>query len=249
MYIYICVCVCVPIRMLKINSNHAEISGCLEFSGLRSSTIALQSPSLQLAGRWAWRLQLAHLQLEEGHIQRFRKTGPVGPCTIHFSYLFLLIRMYLPNCRVFFWVSFFNGPLFWSHCYTYTLHLSHPFFLWKANYSALTIFFSNTFRLRLGDVSGVEPHPNYLAHTISAVSMADSVPILIFRCRSDWIFEILDDIRTYPLLAATHCALALFDLASAMCMGYNQAITPTGVMGNQSPPKVIPPMNKGLLRA
>jgi hypothetical protein len=79
--------------------------------------------------------------------------------------------------------------------------------------------------------------------------MADSVPILIFRCRSDWIFEILDDIRTYPLLAATHCALALFDLASAMCMGYNQAITPTGVMGNQSPPKVIPPMNKGLLRA
>ena len=107
-----CVCVCVPIRMLKINSNHAEISGCLEFSGLRSSTIALQSPSLQLAGRWAWRLQLAHLQLEEGHIQRFRKTGPVGPCTIHFSYLFLLIRMYLPNCRVFFWVSFLMDLFF-----------------------------------------------------------------------------------------------------------------------------------------
>ena len=40
-------------------------------------------------------------------------------------------------------------------------------------------------QLRLGDVSGVEPHPNYLAHTNSAVSMADSMPILIFRCRSD----------------------------------------------------------------
>ena len=104
-------CVCVPIRMLKINGNHAEFRGCLEFSGLRSSTIALQSPSLQLAGRWAWR------------------------CTAH-----------PPNCRDFFWVSFFNGPLFWSHCYTYTLHLSHPFFLWKANCSALTMFFSNTFR-------------------------------------------------------------------------------------------------------
>ena len=105
-YIYMCVCVCVPIRMLKINGNHAEFRGCLEFSGLRSSTIALQSPSLQLAGRWAWR------------------------CTAH-----------PPNCRDFFWVSFFNGPLFWSHCYTYTLHLSHPFFLWKANCSALTMFF------------------------------------------------------------------------------------------------------------
>ena len=95
-------------------------------------------------------------------------------------------------------------------------------------------------QLRLGDVSGVEPHPNYLAHTNSAVSRADSMPILIFRCRSDWILEILDDIRTSPLLAATHCASCLIWSCLLACAWVTTRRSHQQVSWGTNPPKGNP---------